>query len=387
MYLLARRLFGSWIWAALAAGLLTLDPLHFVQSRTSMLDIFVPMFGLAMLLFLLYDRDRSPPGGILRPWRMAAGLAGGLALATKWTGGFFLALAIVLTFAWGVAARRSEGRGGLVATIRGELPSMALWLVLLPVTVYIVSFAGQIGGSVLSWPWSDGSWGQAFVDHHRYMWNFHTTLVSTHGYQSPPWSWMLIKRPVSYFFCSGQQCSPPIGDNDYQEIFAAGSPLVWWTSILALIGVAIAWVGKRDFRRPEGLILAGVLFTYGPWLLPGADRPAVFIFYLLPTVPFMVLALVYWMQRISETWEGKAATSLFTAGAIALFFFYLPLLTKKTLPQPIWQKRIWIFDNCDKPPGPTVTSTITVTENGEKRETTSTTQDNSSLPPTGWCWI
>jgi dolichyl-phosphate-mannose-protein mannosyltransferase len=397
MYLLARRLFGSWLWATIAAGLLAFDPLHFVQSRTSMLDIFLPMFGLAAILFLLFDRDRSPvaphgsdpPKGVFaRPWFIASGAAAGLAVATKWTGGFYLALLILLTVAWSASKRQGSRPKAWWAAVRSEAPSIALWLIALPLLIYVVSYAGQIGGKLIALPWSEGSWGRAFFDHHKYMWDFHTNLEATHGYQSAPHTWMLIKRPVSYFFCAGASCKPAIADGDYQEIFAVGSPLVWWTSIIAMLGVAATWIRRRNASNPAGLILAGFAFTYGPWLLPGASRSAVFLFYLLPAVPFMILALVFWMHRIGETWEGRAATALFSAGALAMFAFYYPLLTKRSLPQPDWQKRIWIFDNCDKPPGPVVTSTVTTTASDGTVETSLTeTEDNSSLPPTGWCWI
>ncbi len=396
MYLIARKIFGSWKWAAMASGLLAIDPLHFVQSRTSMLDIFVPMFGLATLLFLLLDRDRilgadgseTRSRGIFdRPWRIAVGAGAGLTVATKWTGGFYLLIAVLLTVAWETASRHGPRMRAFWTTVKEEAASIALWLVALPIVIYVVSFAGQFQGKLLASPFSEGSWGRAFLDHHEYMWNFHTQLEATHGYASPPWTWILIKRPVSYFFCSGANCTPATPEGNYSEIFATGSPLVWWASIIAILGLGIVWVARRNYRSPEGLILAGIVFTYGPWLVPGAERPAVFLFYLLPTVPFMILALVYWMERIADTWEGKTATALFATGAVAVFAFYYPLLTKKSIPQPHWQKRIWVFDNCNKPPGATVTTTVTITENGEPRETTSETQDNSSLPPLGWCWI
>ncbi|MFP5298158.1 MAG: dolichyl-phosphate-mannose--protein mannosyltransferase [Actinomycetota bacterium] len=395
MYLIARKLFGSWIWATLAAGLLAFDPLHFVQSRISMLDIFIPLFGPAAILFTLLDRDRileaedagSWPQRRLtgRPWRIAAGVAGGLALATKWTGGFYLALAIILAFAWEVAARRGAPKA-FGRALRQEWLSFAVWMVVLPLAVYTASYIGQIHGPIFT-PWQEGSWVREFLGHHRYMWNFHIGLDATHSYQSPPWSWILIKRPVSYYFCSGGSCNPPIAEGDYSEIFAVGNPIVWWTSLLAILGLAAVWLRRRNYRSPEGLILAGVLFTYGPWLVPGADRNAVFIFYLLPTLPFMILALVYWMYRIRASWEGRIAAALFSVGAVAVFFFYLPLLTKQEIPQPQWQKRIWVFDNCDKPPGVAVTTIVTVTEDGKVKESPSEFKDNSSLPPTGFCWI
>ena len=57
LYLLARKLLKSTLAASLAAGLLAVDWLHFVQSRVAMLDIFIPMFAVAAFLFLVYDRD------------------------------------------------------------------------------------------------------------------------------------------------------------------------------------------------------------------------------------------------------------------------------------------------------------------------------------------
>ena len=89
LYLLARKILRSTLGASLASGLLAVDLLAFVQSRVSMLDVFVPLFGVATFLFLACDRDRltvsSADGNSRwRPWRLAAGMAAGAATATKW---------------------------------------------------------------------------------------------------------------------------------------------------------------------------------------------------------------------------------------------------------------------------------------------------------------
>lgn len=400
LFLLARRLLRSTIGASLASGLLAIDLLHFVQSRTSMLDIFVPAFGLAALLFLVYDRDaqlsqREPQpvvaGWLERPWRVAAGICTGLAVASKWSGGFFIILSILLTFAWDIRARRErqEPRPAL-ATLKRESAPIFLWLVLVPLLVYSFTYIGRLqapipryDGSSETCPWKDGQWVYNLVNQQACMLNFHRTLTSTHSYQSPAWSWLALKRPVSYYF----ETDP---NGDYKEVFATGSPFVWWTSVPALIAVAVAWVRRRDARGPEGLILAGFLFTYGPWLLSGllSDRSAVFLFYLLPTVPFMCLALGYVASQIGRSWEAIAAVSLFSAAALWFFVFYYPLLAKVPLPQPQWDQRIWVFDNCDKPSGDPTTSLVTET-NGNKTSTrtTFTTGSNADLPPEGWCWI
>ncbi|HEY7874568.1 MAG TPA: phospholipid carrier-dependent glycosyltransferase, partial [Actinomycetota bacterium] len=166
LYLLARTLLHSTLGAVLASGLLSIDLLHFVQSRVSMLDIFVPMFGVAAFLFLAYDRERllekieHPPdpdepkrrGSALldRPWRLAAGLAGGAATACKWSGGLILVAVIVLSFAWEVQARRRRddnwGRA-IVRTFAEETPSIILWLVVAPIVLYSATYVGRLSGS------------------------------------------------------------------------------------------------------------------------------------------------------------------------------------------------------------------------------------------------
>ncbi|MDQ3955752.1 MAG: phospholipid carrier-dependent glycosyltransferase, partial [Actinomycetota bacterium] len=176
LYLLGRALLDSTLGASLAAALLAIDPLHFVQSRTSMLDVFVPMFGVAAFLFLAYDRnsliwsaDGSRGGLFRRPWRLAAGIAAGGAVATKWSGVSMVAAVIVLSFVWEWSARTrvKQKRGGAVlGTIRQEVPSIVLYCVVVPIAVYVVSYTGvhditglnekpkRIEGNVLALPWS-----------------------------------------------------------------------------------------------------------------------------------------------------------------------------------------------------------------------------------------
>lgn len=406
LFLLARKLSRSLLVAGIAGLLLAIDPLHFVQSRVSMLDIFLPMFALAALYFLVKDRDLlieradSPPerdgrtghGLLRRPWRIAAGAAAGGAIATKWSGGLILLLVLVLALVWETAARPEGGRlSAFGRSLRFEGPAILMWLVFLPAFVYVVSYTGRLDGSVFALPWTEGSFWNNLGARHHYMYFFHKNLEATHSYQSPAWSWLLLKRPVSYFFCSGMDCSPAQPEGTYQEIFATGSPFVWWSSILAIVYLSWVWIRDRALSRPEGLVLAGFAITYLPWVLIEAvgisGRSAVFIFYLLPTLPFMVLAIALVAQHIGDSWEARSAVAIFLVGAVWMFGFYYPLLTKDSLPVEEWRRRIWAFDNCDKPPAETVTESITVTENGEERVTTTETTTGGDQPPSGWCWI
>lgn len=395
LFILARVLLRSTLGAGIAAALLAIDPLHYVQSRTSMLDVFVPLFGVAAFLFLVLDRRdllagrrlggrRSPPAGILgRPWRLAAGLAGGAAVASKWSGAVFIVALIVLTLTWEISARRNDGwMAAIRDALRREGATILLWLLVVPVVFYVATYVGRgLEGNVLSVPWSDGSWWKSLWDKQHESWIFHTQTLqdSSHPYQSPGWSWILLKRPVSYFFETDDE-------GNYQEIMATGNPFVWWASIAAILYVVWEWLRRRKLGRPEGVILAGFFFTYGPWLLP-MDRPTVFLFYFVATVPFMCLALGYVAVRIGTSWEARAAIAAFSAIALAFFIFYFPILTKRPIPRAEWTERLLFFDNCEKPPGKMITTTVTKTVNGRETTSPSVSDSNEDVPPPGWCWI
>ena len=62
---IGRRLFRSTFLGCLAGALLAVDGLHFVMSRTALLDLVLMFFVLAAFGCLLIDRDRraGPAGG------------------------------------------------------------------------------------------------------------------------------------------------------------------------------------------------------------------------------------------------------------------------------------------------------------------------------------
>lgn len=387
LYLLARKILRSTLGASLASGLFAVDLLAFVQSRVSMLDVFVPLFGVATFLFLAYDRDRLAADSRharWRPWRLAAGIAAGAASATKWSGVFFLIAAIVITVAWETAARRRTGGGrSLRRALAEEGPTIAAWLVLVPALVYIATFIGRMDGSILTLPWADNSWFHNLIEEHRLALDYHWQLDDRHSYESPPWSWILLKRPVAYYV------APDSPDGFIGSIAALGSPLVWWSFIPAFVFTFFAWVRRRNFLGPEGLILAGVAFTYLPWLVLSSDRSAVFIFYMLPVVPFMCLSLAYCFVRLGRSIEARFAAAVFVAAALGLFAYYYPLLVGTVLPYESWERRLLFntAESCEKPPGEPTTTTTTATIEGEERVSTFETTNRDSLPPKGWCWL
>ena len=390
LYVLTRRLLAgrvstvaATVGAATAASLLAFDFLHLVQSRVAMLDSFVTMFVIAVVLFAVLDggRQRGPRGEDLgaphwlrrlsvgRPWRLAAGLALGSAIAVKWSGGYVAIGVVVLLVAWEMTAGqggRAEGwRAALGSAFRREvLPSLVL-LGLVPLVVYVASYAGRVDGELLALPWREGSAWRGILDHQLAMLRFHLGLEGDHPYESAAWSWLLLKRPVAYSFVSGA--------GGYREILALGNPLTWWPGAIALAVVGVRW-GRAGagLARPEVVLPAAALSTYLPWLILSGSRSQVFLWYLLPTIPFLCGALGLVAALAWSSVPGRVSAGLAATAVAASFVFFYPILTAAPMTPDQWRSRIW-FNDCARPGAPT----LTLPDD----------EINQGPPPTGWCWI
>ena len=363
LYLLARRLLGTMPGAAMAAGLLAIDPLHFVHSRIAMLDVFVTLFIVASFLFLVIDRDHCEAAGgdssahggqsiLSRQWLIAAGLAAGAAAATKWVGFLALVGVAVLSVLWAASRQATETlRERLGAAVRNQRWQLVVAMVIAPLVVYVVSFAGRIDGPVLSWPWAHGSWARNFLYAQRAMLQYHLELEYPGPYTSPAWSWPLIRRPVVYF----QEAS----EGRYREILALGSPVVWWASLPAVAYLGIRVAQRRRASDAAVVVVGGFAVLYLPWLPVITERSYTFLYYLLPAVPFMCLALATVVTPWVRSRRGGAIVAVFCALAIAFFAFFYPVLTATPLSKQAAEARQW-FRDCRPPPG--------------------------SLASNGWCW-
>lgn len=369
-YVLGRRLLGS-TWAASAAAILmAVDLLHFAMSRVAMLDIFVATFALAGVLFAVLDRDRVDPGLRTerlrdRPWLIASGAALGAALASKWSGAFFLVAVAVAVISWDAARARDERwHRRWWVSIRAEWMVLLVALLVIPIAVYVVSFGNRFDGTLLALPWDRRSWWWDLARRQVEMLRFHIDLSGPYPYVSPAWSWPLVKRPVIMAF-----------DDDggaIRQILAFGNPLVWWPALATAVVMTVRWVrGVRGPAHPEGVLLLGVAAGYLPWLVLTAPRSFSFIFYLLPAVPFLSLALARALQVLARGAPGRAAAVGYVALAISLFAFFYPVLTARPLSGDAWLARMW-FRDCraeqftTDPPHPL---------------------SKPGPPPEGWCWV
>ncbi|WP_406148283.1 dolichyl-phosphate-mannose--protein mannosyltransferase [Streptomyces sp. NBC_01012] len=396
---IGRRLFRSTFLGCLAGTLLAVDGLHFVMSRTALLDLILMFFVLAAFGCFLIDRDRSrhklaaalpvDEEGVLRPdahiaetlrlgwrpWRIMAGLMLGLAFATKWNGLYILAAFGVMSVLWDVGARRTAGAVQPYRTValRDLLPAFVSTV---PVAIgtYLVSWTGWIvtdkgyyrnwaatEGKGGSWTWLP-DWLRSLWHYEYQVYEFHVGLTSGHTYQSNPWSWIVLGRPVSYFYEEKTGCAESATGKCAREVLALGTPLLWWAACLALLYVLWRWLFRRDWRA--GAIACGVAAGWVPWFL--YQERTIFLFYAVVFVPFLCLAVTMMIGALlgpatgtgagprpggeltaDPTGERRRTLGAIAAGVLVLlivwnFIYFWPLYTGTSIPDGSWRDRMWL---------------------------------------------
>jgi dolichyl-phosphate-mannose--protein O-mannosyl transferase len=389
----ARRMFGSTVLGCMAGLLMALDGMHFVLSRTAILDIFVMFFVLAAFGCLVLDRDarrrrwlRAMENGLDpgatgkagRPrlrltgvpwWRLAAAVMLGLGCGVKWSAIFFLPVFLLLIFFWEVGTRRTVGvRHPWRDTIIDETGWLAAMCVLV-LGAYLVTWTG--------WFLTDTGWKRHYLSvergepeapvfgalynlwkYHEDVFRFHDNLTSPHQYQSWPWQWLLLARPVAFYWSGDPICGAP---QCASEIILLGTPVLWWAFLPALAGLAWFGISRRDWRAAA--IGAGVFAGIAPWFYYEIEQRTMFYFYALPAEPFLVLAVVYVLGAfingpgVGRFAEGRVRTSftlpaadrrlygtVFAAAFVLLvaicFWWYYPLYVADSIPYADWMRRM-----------------------------------------------
>lgn len=379
-------LFRSVTVATLAGLFTAVDGLHIVQSRLAMLDVFLMLFVLLAFVLLLLDRGQArrrlaarlgaaadvlPDAQLLRRvawgpwlgvrwWRVAAGVACGLAVGVKWSALFLVAGLGLLTLVWDLNARRAAGirHWFLAGVLKDGVPAF-LAVVGTGAVAYTATWAG--------WFASAGAYHRTWAEDHpgegvqwlpaplRSLWayhvsayDFHSGLGTEHSYEALPWLWLTLGRPTSYFYESPERgAAGCTAENCSQAILNIGNPLLWWTGIAAILVTVWLWAVRRDWRAGAltGVFAAGYL----PWFL--YPERTMYYFYALPVQPYLMLMLAGMLglvlgrpgSTLARRRAGIAVVGLFTAAALLLSAHFAPLWYAETVRYDQWRDRMW-FD-------------------------------------------
>lgn len=381
----ARRLFASTLAGIIAGGLFAIDGVGIVHARTGLLDSMVMFWALVAFVLLILDREHSrrrlaarvgarldaglplgrfgPSMGI-RWYRLAAAVALGLCIGTKWSGLYFLAVFALMSVAWDASARRTVGirMWPLAALVRDAIPA---FFVVVPVAAltYLASWAAWFTNDrsyLRTWaadhPTAGVQWLpealRSLWEYHGRMWRFHNGLTSDHTYEAHPLGWLVQWRPTSFYYesqakgeaiptggvCAWEKCS--------QVITSVGNPLIWWLATAAIL-LALVLIGARlDWRGIA--VLSGIVAGWLPWL--AYAQRTIFTFYTIAFAPFMYLTLTYVAVSLWELTADhpRRRKRLRTAGivvgslVVAFSLFWYPIWTGWNVPTGFWRAHMWL---------------------------------------------
>jgi dolichyl-phosphate-mannose--protein O-mannosyl transferase len=276
-----------------------------------------------------------------KPW--FASIALGLALATKWSAIYYMvAFGLFLLYSDYRQEKALESDKPILSMIRKSLWLRILQFGVIPIFVYIFTWLGWF---LTSTGW-DRKWShsvvRSFLHYHSEMWNFHTHLTDAHPYSANPWGWLLMVRPTSFFYSSPKNCGAP---SCSQEILALGTPLLWWSGVVALFVAFGYWIARREWQ--SGLILLSFAAGYLPWFL--MQKRTMFTFYAISFEPFLILLIVFALSKYLEPLADGIVprrrlyiTYLFIALVALNFLYFLPLYIGNTISYSSWFNHMWL---------------------------------------------
>jgi dolichyl-phosphate-mannose-protein mannosyltransferase len=391
LYLLAKKLFGTWIGAFSASFLLTFDFLHFTMARMGTADTYVAFFSIiTQLFFFVYFLNVVKHG-----WKTSvvplflAFVFFALGFSTKWLSLWaalgMIALLVVLRF------RDLKEVKGWAAKYQAFFNHPFLLM---------VGFVGVVAGIYFLTYLPDLLTGTSFfnvVNLQFQMYGFHSSLTSTHSFMSSWWSWPFMVSPTGYVPLWLEISYLPNGIDS--TISVMGNPAVWWVGFASVIvviergirGQELASAAKRKLklkalalkrkllRKPKPIdvpdlpiaepievslletseqpqtilepqiasdspleIVPEPAKTGRPWDLAAAFIASVFLFSWLSyifisratfiyhffiSVPLLCLASAYLINQYWSTKKGKVAAIIFFAVVLGMFIAFYPVFS------------------------------------------------------------
>jgi dolichyl-phosphate-mannose-protein mannosyltransferase len=260
-----------------------------------------------------------------------------------------------------MGARRTVGLRGYV---RGALVRDGKWLPLtlglIPLVTYVVTWAnwlftntGYDRNYAQGTGWNIPVLGPLYslFEYHKEMVQFGVGLSVRHPYESQPWDWFFITRPVAFYWNSYSDAAglhvAKAGTTGpwVQEVLAIGNPAIWWMSIPAMAFCLGWWLTRRDWRA--GAALLCVAAGWVSWL-PFVSRTK-FYYYALEFEPFLIICIVLCLGLIIGSASAgpirRAAGSIlagsYVLAVLVLFWYFYPILAGKVIPYSDWLSHMW----------------------------------------------
>jgi dolichyl-phosphate-mannose--protein O-mannosyl transferase len=317
IYVLGKKLLGTWIGASAAAFLLVFDFMHFTMARMATADTYVVFFSLtSQLFFLIYLKDVLKNGwdAPVQPLFLAF-VFFALGFSTKWVVlyGFAAQLAILLLLRLREVVKVKKGWLDKLNTFSNHPYAMVLGFSLVAVLIYFLTYIPDMlaGRSVIEVVNLQGS-----------MYGYHSTLTATHAFSSPWWNWPLMLKPLWLYVSY-------LPSNFKSTIVLLGNPAVWWVGFASVISISVFMLikivrtaGKQLDKIGLPAIFIAVFFFF-QWVPYFFISRVTFIYHFYVNVPFLCLASAYFISKYwSNKWVKVAAIAYFAVTVAMFGLFY-----------------------------------------------------------------
>lgn len=299
-YFLALEIFKKSSFARVAAILVSLSGLHFVQTRVGTVDSYLCLFNilafLAMMKFLNSD-------GKFR-YFILAGIFYGCAFTVKWTGAFCgIGLALML-FAYLVKTKQWDFKKKVLKNlftkdIKKWIKRGMLCFILIPGVIYCSCY--------LLFPKTTGAYSMNDVSlQSLHLFKYHKSEMTPHPYSSKWYTWPITLKPMLYVY----------EINENKAIYLMGNYAIAYVSIIGLVITAYTAYKKRDLTN--SVIIGAWLGLWLPYALIGRTM---FLYHYLPASIFAILALVNMFYQIPKL---RTILPYYLLAALASFIIIYP---------------------------------------------------------------
>lgn len=336
MYLLVKQITKRTDMAFYGMMLMTLDCMHFTQTRLATIDSYPVLFIILSYFFMLRFMQKDivlEDVKKLLPDLAFSGFFMGCGFASKWIGAY-AGIGLAILFFWtclrhirmSKAATRMLRSGKAFTAEEADILNKRarnglrrvivlcawclLFFVAIPLTIYLLSYADRYAvrefSSVIEF--LKAVWQENFGKNYS-MLSYHGTagLGMDHFYESPWYEWPLMLKPMYY----ASAAFKPAGMT--YAIFCFGNPWVWLVGLVGIAYTVYRWVlghrycitgreGSWQFLRSDweicpAFVVIGLLAQFLPWVLVPRST---FIYHYFASVPFLMLGTVLMVHHITK---------------------------------------------------------------------------------------
>lgn len=333
LYFLAVKMFKSRYTATVSIFLLSIEFLHFVESRIAMLDIFLAFFILAGFYTAYCYLEEE--GGYNR-YLYATVIFFGLSTAIKWNGIFgALGVFILITFLK-TTNEEYKKQESFFNKSKNKANFIKKWLINTYVRIpRILKMAAMffLSGLILQIMsyipyFMTGGTIERLYGFYAGTLDFHYHQKWSHPYLSKMWTWPLMIRPIWYLY--------ETMNGKIYGIVAMGSPLFWWGFIVFLVELIIITFYER---KPEQyFLLVGYCCPYIFWLISNKGG---FFYYMMPCVAWMCLITAHGLERWRNTKLGRIMGWVYLLALLLFFIVFFPILAATPVNGDYFKRLMW----------------------------------------------